>query len=135
MATQISNWLAAQLLNAVLCKKTFTPPDTVYLSLYTSDPTPADTGQEVTGGGYARQPIPFALATLENGITTNKNSADIEFPTVTGDWGLVTHVALRTAATGGNLMWSKALGDDARTVRVGDKPKFNKDSVRIRIKQ
>ncbi|MDR0269645.1 hypothetical protein [Paenibacillus sp.] len=135
MAVQISNWLSAQLLNAALCKKPFTPPETVYLALYTSDPTPADTGQEVTGGGYARQPIPFALASLENGKTTNKNSTDIEFPTVTEEWGLITHVALRTAATGGNLMWSKALGDNARTVRVGDKPKFYKDSVLVRVNQ
>ncbi|MET3846880.1 hypothetical protein [Paenibacillus sp. OAE614] len=132
---QISNWLSEQILNAVLCKKPFTPPDIVYLALYTSDPTAADTGQEVTGGGYARQPIPFALAELESGKTTSKNAADVEFPTVTADWGLVTHVALRTAATGGNLLWSKPLGENARTVQVGDKPKFYKDSTLVRFNQ
>ncbi|WP_449290197.1 phage tail fiber protein [Paenibacillus motobuensis] len=131
---QISNWLSAQLLNAALRNTAFTPPSTVYLALYTSDPTAADTGTEVSGGGYARRVVTFAAPALENGFQTTKNSADVEFPIATADWGLVTHVGIRTAATGGNLMWSKAL-DNPRTIESGDKPKFLKDGTLVRFAQ
>lgn len=134
MAMQISDWLSAQLLNATLRGTAFTPPSTVYIALYTSDPTAADTGAEVTGGGYARKAISFSAPVIENGKQTVKSSADVEFPIATADWGLVTHVGLRTAATGGNLMWFKAL-DNPRTIQNGDRPKFLKDSTLVRFAQ
>lgn len=128
----ISNWLSAALLNASLRNTAFTPPATVYLALYTSDPTQADTGTEVTGGGYARQTITFAAPSIVGGIQTLKNAADIEFPIATADWGLVSHVGLRTAATGGNLLWFAAI-PNPRTIQTGDKPKFLKDGTIVRF--
>lgn len=129
---QISNYLAAGLLNHVLRNTNFTRPTTVYLALYTSDPTPNDTGTEVSGGGYARQPITFSEPGLENGMMTVKNAADIEFPIATADWGLVTHVGLRTAATGGNLLWYAPI-PNPRTIQAGDRPKFLKDATIVRF--
>lgn len=134
MAMQISNWLSAQLLNAALRGQAFTPPSTIYLALYTSDPTAADTGQEVSGGGYARQAITFAAPAIENGKQSVKSSADIEFPVAGAAWGIVTHVGLRTAATGGNLLWSVAL-PSPRTIESGDKPKFLAGSTVVRFAQ
>jgi len=134
MAMQISNWLSAQFLNSALRGAAFTPPSTVYIALYTSDPTAADTGTEVSGGAYARQAITFAAPSLEAGKQTVKNAADVEFPVATADWGLVTHIGLRTAAMGGNLMWFKAL-DNPRTIQSGDRPKFLKDSTLVRFAQ
>lgn len=134
MAMQISNWLSAQILNATLRNTTFTPPSTVYIALYTSDPTAADTGTEVSGGAYARQAVTFAAPVIENGMQTVKNSTDVEFPVASADWGLVTHVGIRTAATGGNLMWFKAI-DNPRTIQTGDRPKFLKDSTIVRFAQ
>ncbi|WP_397386173.1 hypothetical protein [Paenibacillus sp. VCA1] len=134
MAMQISDWLSAQLLNATLRGTTFTPPSTVYLALYLSDPTAVDTGTEVSGGGYARKAVTFAAPTIENGKQTVKNNADVEFPVASADWGLVTHVGIRTAATGGNLLWFKAL-DNPRTILNGDRPKFLKDSTLVRFAQ
>lgn len=128
----ISNWLSAALLNATLRNTAFSSPATVYLALYTSDPTPADTGTEVTGGGYKRMPITFAAPALENGKQTAKNAADVEFPIATADWGLVTHIGLRTAATGGNLLWSAPV-PNPRTIQNGDKPKFLKDGTLVRF--
>lgn len=119
----ISNYLSAAIFNYVLRNITFTAPTTIYLALYKSDPTPADTGTEVTGGAYVRVPITFAAPALESGNQTVKSAADIEFPVATADWGLVTHVGLRSALTGGNLLWSKAV-DNPRTIQTGDKPKF-----------
>jgi len=128
----ISNWLSAALLNATLRNTAFSSPTTVYLALYTSDPTPADTGTEVNGGGYKRMAISFAAPAVENGKQTVKNTADVEFPIASSDWGLVTHIGLRTAVTGGNLLWSTSV-PNPRTIQSGDKPKFLKDGTLVRF--
>lgn len=94
--------------------------DPVYLALYTSNPTANDTGTEVSGGGYARQPIMFSTPSLEGGKQTIKNSAKVEFPVAEGDWGTITHVGIRDAATGGNLIAFAAL-EAPRTIMVGDR--------------
>ncbi|WP_025336441.1 phage tail fiber protein [Paenibacillus sabinae] len=131
---QISNWLSAQLLNAALRNVTFDGPDTVYIALYTSDPTQADTGTEVSGGSYARQTIAFGVPAVISGKQTVSNSAEIVFPVATADWGLVTHIGLRTAVSGGNLLWSKAL-DNPRTLLTGDRPRFAVDAVSVKFTQ
>ncbi|OMD20539.1 hypothetical protein BJP51_32320, partial [Paenibacillus odorifer] len=104
---QISNYLSAALLNAALRNTAFTGPATVYIALYKSDPTAADTGTEVSGGSYARQAVTFGAPTLVSGQQTVANTAEVVFPVATADWGLVTHIGLRTAATGGSLLWTK----------------------------
>jgi len=93
---------------------------TVYLALYTSNPTGADTGTEVSGGGYARQPIEFSAPADEGGKQTIKNAAEIRFPVATSDWGTVTHIGIRTAATGGDLIAYAAL-TNPRTILAGDR--------------
>lgn len=128
----ISNWLSASLLNTTLRNTAFSSPATVYLALYTSDPTPADTGTEVNGGGYKRMPISFAVPAIESGKQTVKNAADVEFPIANADWGLVTHIGLRTAESGGNLLWSASV-PNPRTIQSGDKPKFLKDGTLVRF--
>lgn len=120
------------MLNAALRGVSLTIPPTVYIALYVSDPTAADTGAEVVGGGYARRAIAFTVPALENGLQTVKNSADIEFPIATSTWGLVTHIGLRTAATGGNLLFFDAV-DNPRTTESGDKLKLLRDSVVARF--
>lgn len=134
MAMQISNYLSAALLNAALRNTAFTPPATVYVALYTSDPTAADTGTEVSGGAYARQAVTFGAPALVGGQQTAAISADIEFPIATAEWGLVTHIGLRTAATGGSLLWTKAL-DNPRTIQVGDRPKLLTGSLSVKFTQ
>jgi hypothetical protein len=131
MALQISNWLSAQLLNAALRNMAFTPPTTVFLALYTSDPTAADTGTEVSGGSYARKAVTFGAPAVAGGKQTVVSMADVEFPIATADWGLVTHVGIRTALTGGNLMWTTTPTSGARTIQSGDKPKFLASSVQV----
>lgn len=92
----------------------------VYLALYTSNPTANDTGTEVFGGGYARQEITFSESVLEDGKQTIKNSAKVEFPVATADWGTITHVGIRDAATDGNLIAFAAL-EAPRTIFAGDR--------------
>lgn len=119
----VSNYLSTALLNMVFRNTAYTRPTTVYVALYTSNPTAADTGQEVTGGAYARQSVAFAAPAAVGGIQTVKNSADIVFPIATANWGLITHVGIRDAATGGNLLYFGDL-DNPRTILTSDVFKF-----------
>jgi hypothetical protein len=93
----------------------YTAPTTVYVALYTTDPTDADTGTEVTGGSYARTAVTFAAPS--GGVTTN--SADVTFPTCTLAWGTVTHIGIRDALTAGNLLYHTPL-DASKTIDLGD---------------
>ncbi len=112
---EMSNYLENALINATLRNTSYTSPTTTYLALYTSDPTDADTGTEVSGGSYARQAITFGAPS--NGVSTN--SAAIEFPQATGSWGTVTHVGIRDASTSGNLLYHTPL-DVSKTIASGD---------------
>jgi hypothetical protein len=111
----MSNYLENALVNATLRATTYTAPATVYISLWTSDPTDANTGTEVSGGSYARQAA--TMGAPSNGVTTN--SADIVFPTATAGWGTVGWVGINDASTSGNLLYHAAL-DASKTVSSGD---------------
>ena len=111
----MSNYLENALINGTLRGTTYTAPTTTYLALYTTDPTDADTGTEVTGGSYARQSI--TMGAPSNGVSTN--SAAIEYPQCTLTWGTVTHVGIRDALTSGNLLYHTPL-DTSKTISTGD---------------
>ena len=112
---EFSNFLENALINATLRNTSYTSPTTVYVALYTSDPTDADTGTEVSGTSYARQSVTFGAPS--NGATTN--SAAVEFPQAGGSWGTVTHIGIRDALTTGNLLYHTAL-DASKTIATGD---------------
>ena len=112
---EFSDFLENALINAVLRNTSYTSPATVYVSLYTTDPTDADTGTEVSGGSYARTAVTFGAPS--NGVTTN--SADVTFPTATASWGTVTHIGIHDASTAGNLLFHTIL-DNSKTIDTGD---------------
>ena len=112
---EFSNYLENALINATLRNTTYTSPATVYVSLYTTDPTDADTGTEVSGGSYARTSVTFDAPS--NGVT--QNSADVTFPTATASWGTVSHIGVHDASTAGNLLFHTPL-DTAKTIDSGD---------------
>jgi hypothetical protein len=112
---EMSNFLENALINATLRNTSYTTPTTVYVALYTSDPTDADTGTEVSGTSYARQSVTFGSPS--NGVTTN--SAAVEFPQAGGSWGTVTHIGIRDASTSGNLLYHTAL-DASKAISTGD---------------
>ena len=113
--SEMSNFLENALINATLRNTSYTTPTTVYVALYTSDPTDADTGTEVSGTSYARQSVTFGSPS--NGVTTN--SAAVEFPQAGGSWGTVTHIGIRDASTSGNLLYHTAL-DASKAISTGD---------------
>ena len=112
---EMSNYLEDALINATLRNTSYTSPTTVYLGLYTSDPTDADVGTEVAGNAYVRQSITFGAPS--NGVSTN--SAAIEFPQATGSWGTVAYIGIRDASTAGNLLFHTPL-DASKTIATGD---------------
>jgi len=57
---EISDYLENALINGTLRGTTYPAPASVYVGLYTSDPTDANTGTEVSGGSYARVVATFA---------------------------------------------------------------------------
>lgn len=112
---EMSNYLENALINATLRNTSYTSPTTVYVGLYTSDPTDANTGTEVSGGSYARTAVTFGAP--NNGAALN--NAAVEFPQATGSWGTVGWIGIHDAATSGNLMYHTAL-DVSKTIDTGD---------------
>lgn len=101
MAGNLSNYAENELLDHILGTGALAMPAQVYAALYTSDPTDADSGAEVAGGSYGRQAVDFDAAA--GGAT--QNAAEVVFPVATADWGTITHIGLRDALAGGNLLW------------------------------
>ena len=125
---EFSNYLENALINAVLRNTSYTSPATVYVSLYTSDPTDADTGTEVSGGSYARTAVTFGAPS--NGVSTN--SADVTFPTATASWGTVTHIGIHDASTAGNLLFHTPL-DTSKTIDSGDIFKITSGNLSVTL--
>lgn len=126
----ISNFLAQSLLNQVFRNTAYTRPTTVYIALYTSDPTRADIGTEVSGGSYARQSVAFDAPSAVGGKQTLYNNADVTFPVATADWGTITHIGIRDALTNGNLLYFGSV-QNPRTILTNDRLKFLQNDLVI----
>jgi len=115
---EMSNYLENALLNGTLNATTYTAPTTVYVSLWTSDPTDDGSGTEVsTSGGYSRTAVSFDTAVGAGGNVLN--DAVVEFPAATSGWGTVGWIGINDADSSGNLMYHTAL-DAAKTIDTGD---------------
>ena len=125
---EISNYLENALINGTLRATNFTAPTTVYLALYTTDPTDADTGTEASGGSYARQAITFGAPS--NGASTT--TADITFPQATVALGTITHIGIRDALTTGNLLYHTPL-DTSKAIDIGDIFKIAAGSLTVTL--
>ena len=103
-------------LNWVFTSSSATRPSAWYLALFTTDPTDADTGTEVSTSGtaYARESVTFTVSG-----DTASNTAAVEFATATASYGTVSHVGVYDAVTGGNLIAHAALST-AKTIDTGD---------------
>ena len=125
---EMSNFLEDALINATLRATTYTSVATVYVSLWTSDPTDAGSGTEVSGGSYARTAVTFGAPS--NGASTN--SADVTFPTATGSWGVVGWIGINDASTSGNLLYHTPL-DTSKTIDSGDIFKISTGNLSVTL--
>lgn len=111
----LSDYAENKLLDHVLGKASFTMPSTVYVALYTSAPSDAGGGTQVSGGAYARQS--FTVNASSGGAT--KPTADVLFPVASASWGTIVAVGIFDAASGGNLlMWATLT--TSKTIATGD---------------
>lgn len=124
----MSDYLENAIINATLRGTAYTSPTTIYLALFTSNPTDANTGTEVTGGGYVRQAITFNAPS--NG--TSVSAADVLFPVATASWGTVTHIGIMDAATAGNLLYHGTI-TNTKTIAADDQLKIAAGDVSITL--
>jgi hypothetical protein len=125
---EISNYLENALINETLRGTAFTAISTPYIALFTSDPTDAGTGTEVSGGSYARQAATFGAPSNGASVTT----ADITFPTCTSAWGTVGWIGIYDALTTGNLLYHTAL-DTAKAIDTGDIFKISSGNLSVTL--
>jgi len=124
----MSNYLETAIVNAVLRNTTYTSPATVYVALFTTDPTDAGSGTECTGASYVRKAMTFSAPS--NGVTSN--SSAVEFDQATTSWGTITHMGLYDASTSGNLLFHGAL-TASKVIDAGDVFKFASTALAVTL--
>jgi hypothetical protein len=97
-----SDYLEDKVLDHVFGGNAYTAPSTLYVALYTVAPSDTGGGTEVSGGAYARQTAAFSVSGTNP--TTASNTAAIEYPTATADYGTVVAVGVFDASSSGNLL-------------------------------
>lgn len=117
-----SNYLENKVLDHVLTATSYTAPGTRYLGLFlnTSGNAAANLEagtltDEVSGGSYSRQSVTFGAASSGQSAT----NATVTFPTASGNWGTITHVAIMDQSTGGNVLFWGAV-TTSKTIETGD---------------
>lgn len=123
-----SNYLEDALVNHILRNTGHTSPTTVYLALFTTDPTDANTGTEVSTGAYARQATAFDAPS--NGVT--QNTALESFTASGANWGSITHWGIYDAVTTGNLLYHAPM-TTSRTINDGDTLEFAAGAVTVTL--
>lgn len=118
MAGNLSDYAENKLLNHILGIEAFAMPEKIYIALFTSDPTDAAIGTEVTGGGYERKNVTGTFSKATTG--TSSNNIDHLFPAAKSLWGTITHIAIYDAPTGGNMLWHSKLSTE-KTIAATDK--------------
>jgi hypothetical protein len=117
----MSNFMETKVLEHFLDATSFTSPSSVYVALFTDDPTDAGSGTEVTGGAYARVQMTGGWTVAGDNAT---NTAAVTFPTATdGTWGTATHFGIFDASSGVELLIHGVL-TDPKTIGDGDTFEF-----------
>lgn len=124
-----TDYLEDALLKHVFTNTAYTSPTTVYAALFTVAPSDTGGGTEVSGGAYARQSMAFSVSGTG---TLATNSAAVEYPTATADYGTVVAVGIFDASTSGNLLAYANLTAN-KTVASGDVFRFNAGEVDITL--
>lgn len=108
-----SDYLESGILEHTLRGNSLPTPSTIYLALYTTDPTDAVTGTEVTDSAYVRQDMAKGGAISSGwsspsasgeGMATS-NAQVIQFPPVADGTVTITHYGLFDSQIGGNMLY------------------------------
>jgi len=116
MAGSFTDYLEDKILKHVFTNVAYTSPTTLYVGLFTTAPTDAGGGTELSGSGYARKSAAF---TVSGTGTLATNSSAIEFDAATGTWGTIVAIAIFDALTTGNMIaWADLTA--SKTIATGD---------------
>lgn len=121
-------------------------PTTLYIGLYTANPTDTGGGTEVAGNNYGRASVTSAMGatgwagTQSAGSTvassgtggTTSNNGVITFATPSASWGTVTGFGVFDAVSGGNLLIWGAL-TASKVINSGDTVTFPAGSLSFQI--
>ena len=120
-----SDYLENAVLGYVFSGASFSQPGTKFLALYTTAPTDAGGGTELSGSAYARQSCAFTTTGAQA-----TNSSAVEWPTATGSWGTVVAVGVFDASSSGNLLaWNNLTA--SKTISTGDVFRINAGDLDI----
>ena len=119
------------ILNYLMTAESVTRPTAWYVALYTSAPSDAGGGTEVSGGSYARKTVNWAVASGTGGTTSNTNVPS--WTATGGAFGTVTHIGIHSALSGsGNLLWHGAM-TASKVVNDGDTLEFAAGNIDLTI--
>jgi hypothetical protein len=122
-----SDYMEGKIVEHFLRNNAITPPATVYVGLFESDPGEASSGTETSYTGYARQASAW---TAIDGSGQTKNSGTITFP-ANGNASAsvtITHIVLFDAATLGNRLLYTAMSS-SKTLSPGDVLSFAANAI------
>lgn len=118
----MSDYLEGELRKHIFRTGSFTKPTGLWVALFTSAPSDAGGGTEVSGGSYARVNVApldanWTATSSTDGVTSNASA--VTFAAPTANWGTVTHFGIFDASTAGNLLVHGAL-TASRIINNGD---------------
>ena len=126
MSGSYTDYLENKVLDHVTGKASFTMP-TVYVALFTANPTDAGGGTEANYTSYARVTTSAATWNSASGGSIT-NGAAITFPACTGGSNTITGFGGYDASSGGNLLW---YGPCSLSVSSGITPEFAASALTI----
>lgn len=128
-----SNYTRDKYLNWIKGTAFGTAPTTVYVGLYSSDPTPANSGTEVTTTirVAGRVAVAFGSVTQTTPYNTMTHAADVDFGNSAGA-ATVTHFGIFDASSAGNLLDYEAL-TTSRSITIGLPVKFVAGAIIYRV--
>ena len=118
-----SNYLENAVMNNLLGQAAIPAIPNLYFALLTAGVDDAGAGgTEVGGAGYSRVNLAnnttnFPTISGTNGTKTNATA--IAWPTAAASWGTVSHYAVYSSSSGGNLLFYGSL-DSAKVIGTGD---------------
>jgi len=125
-----SDYLEDKVLEHVFGGNAYSAPSTLYVALYTVAPTDTGGGTEVSGGAYVRKASAFTVSGTNP--TQASNSAAIEYPTATANYGTVVAVGIFDASSSGNLLAYANL-TASKVVSTGDVFRFNSGDLDVTL--
>ena len=123
-----SNYLANKIISATVRNTPYTTPASVWVALYTTDPTKDDKGSEVREPSYNRQELSMTVPVSGR----SENASQIDFAEATSNWGYVTHVGIKDQAFDGNLLYFTEL-DNPKTILSGDQFRIDIDKLSLQL--